>query len=168
MKKNKKYFSITLLLFLSFTVSAQQSTLDLTLPEQQKDFLKYLRTTLSLLQDSSMQNKVKGYDLKNLTDSNKQEIAYYMMKDTSYFKRLYAYFDLMKIMEEKYGLSQFSRKEWEEITHFGAKHGLYFISAMKGLKEREDAIPRIPNYFPVLPLKKITDTIPSQGRKNHD
>jgi len=168
MKKAKTYFSITLLSLISFTVSAQQSTLDLTQPEQQKDFLKYLKTTISLLQDSSMKSKMMGYDLKNLSDSNKQEIANYMMKDTSYFKRLYAYFDWMKIMEEKYCLSQFSRKEWEEITHFGAKYGLYYISAMKRRKEREEALPHIPNYFPATPLKKITDTIPSRGRKNQD
>lgn len=115
-----------------------------------------------------LKNKMRGYDLKNLTDSNKQEIAYYMMKDTAYFKRLYAYFDFMKILDSKYCISEFSRKEWEEIVHFGAKNGIYFIQAMKKLKEREDALPHIPNYFPVTPLKKNTDTIPSQGRKNLD
>jgi hypothetical protein len=168
MKKPKTYFSITQLLFLSFTAFAQQSTLDLTQPEQQKDFLKYLKTTISLLEDSSMKNKIKGYDLKNLTDSNKQEIAYFMMKDTSYFKRLNDYFAFMRILENKYRISQFSNKEWGEVAQFGAKNGIYFISAMKKLKEQKDALPHIPNYFPVTHLKKITDTVPSQSRKNHD
>lgn len=162
-EKNKKYFNVILLLFLSCTVSAQQSKLDLTQPDQQKDFLKYLRTTTSMFEDKSMKENVKGYRLKNLSDTDKQQIAIKMMKDTAYFKRLYDYFDFMKILESKYKISQFSNKEWEEVAQFGARNGIYFVQAMKKLKDQKDSFPHIPYYFPITPLKTSTDTIRSHS-----
>ena len=160
MKKAKKYFSISLLLFLSFTTSAQKPALDLTQPDQQKDFLQYLKTTISLLEDTSLKEMMKGYKLESLSDSDKQQIAFKMMKDTAYFKRLYDYFAFMRTLDNKYGISKFSNEELGEVAQFGATHGIYFIQAMKKLKEQKYiyALPNIPYIFPAIPLKNPTDT----------
>lgn len=162
----KKYFCISILLFFNLIVSAQHSCLDLTQSDQQKDFLKYLKTTISLLEDSRVKKMMKGYNLDKLSDSNKQQIAQKMMNDTSYFKRLYSYFDFLKILEKKYHISQFSQKEWKEIAQFGAKHGIYFISAMKKYKEPKDSLPYFPNGFPIIPLKREVDTINNKKQEN--
>ncbi len=159
MKKTKKYFSIAFLLFFTFTVSAQQSLLDLTQPEQQKDFLKYLRTTISLLQDPGVKEKYKGKDLENLSDSSKQRIADKMIKDTTYFKRLYEYFDFMKLLDSKYRISQFSSKDWKEVAQFGAKHGIYFISPIKKTVEPKNPLPSKSYYFPKLPSIDSVDKV---------
>src|SRR5258705_13669967 len=102
MIKPKKYISLILLFFLACKVFAQVSKLDLTQPEQQKDFLQYLRSTVSLLEDKSIKESTKGIPLKKTSDSDKQQIANEIMKDTTYFKRLYAYFDFLKVLESKY------------------------------------------------------------------
>jgi len=164
MKKTKKCSSTTLLLFFSFTVFAQQ-TLDLTQPEQQQDFLKYLRTQISLLQDSSLKEIMKGYKLESVSDSDKQQMAYKMMQDTAYFKRLYDYFDFMKILDNKYHISRFSNKEWIEVAQFGARNGIYFTQAMKKLMEQKDGRLHVPDYFQITPLKEPTDS--AHSPKSH-
>ena len=160
MTKTKKYINLTLLFFLSCTVSAQCLKLDLTQPGQQKDFLQYLMSTVSLLEDKSIKEMTKGTELKNISDSTKQQLGYEMMKDTAYFKRLYNYFDFLKVLESKYCISKFSREEWEEVARLGASHGIYFLSAMGRRNEKTDTLYRFPKFFPTIPLQKAADTIP--------
>jgi hypothetical protein len=165
MNETKKHISLLLLFFLSCSVSAQEIRLDLTKLEQQKDFLQYLRSTISLLENKSVKEMTKKIQSKNLSDSAKQQqVAYEMMRDTTYFKRLYAYFDFLKILESKYHISKFSKEEWEEVARFGANHGIYFLSAMRRVNEKKDSLRHSPNYFPKISIPKTTDTIPRPKR----
>ena len=162
--KTKKYFSFIMLLFLSFTILAQQSMLDLSQPEQQKDFLKYLKATISMLEDTSMKRKMKGYPLNNLSDSNKQQIANKMIEDTAFFKRLNDYFAYIRTFENKYHISQFSKEELDEVIRFGASNGIYFISSMNKHKGQKDTLPFMPYNIPrVTPFKNPADTLHSPG-----
>jgi len=163
MTKTKRYISLIFLLFFTYTVSAQGQKLDLTQPEQQKDFLEYLRRTVSLLEDKSIKEMTKGVEFKNISDSTKQQLGNEIMRDTAYFKRLNAYFDFLKVLEGKYHISKFSKEEWEEIARFGASHEIYFLSAMKKRNEKIDSLPRLPNYFPATPRLKVKDTIPTSN-----
>jgi hypothetical protein len=108
-----------------------------------------------------MKEMVKGYQPEGISDSNKQQIASKIMKDMAYFKKLNDYMSFMRILENKYRISKFSNEDWGEVARFGAKHGIYFISAIQKFKEPKNKVPGIPDYFPRIPLKKITDTIPS-------
>ena len=163
MTKTKTYISLAFLFFFAYSISAQGQKLDLTQPEQQKDFLQYLRGTVSLLEDKSIKEMTKGVELKKISDSTKQQLGYEMMRDTAYFKRLYAYFDFLKVLEGKYQISKFSKEEWEEVARFGASHGIYFLSAMKNRNEKIDSLPHIPKYFPGTPIQKVKDTIPASN-----
>jgi len=163
MTKTKAYISLAFLFFLIYTVSAQGQKLDLTQPEQQKDFLQYLRSTVSLLEDKSIKEMTRGVELKKISDSTKQKLGNEMMRDTTYFKRLYAYFDFLKVLEGKYQISKFSKVEWEEVARFGASHGIYFLSPMKKRNEETDSFPHFPNYFPPTPMLRAKDTIPSSN-----
>ena len=163
MTKTKTYISLAFLFFLTYTVSAQGQKLDLTQPEQQKDFLQYLRSTVSLLEDKSIKEMTKGVELKKISDSTKHQLGNEMMKDTAYFKRLSAYFYFLKVLEGKYQISKFSKEEWVEVARFGASHGIYFLDAMKKRNEKIDSLPHFPNYFPATPIIKAKDTIPSSN-----
>jgi hypothetical protein len=163
MTKTKKYISLIFLFFLTYRALSQAPRLDLTQPEQQKDFLQYLKSTVSLLEDKSIKEMTKGVEVKKISDSAKQQLGYEMMRDTTYFKRLYAYFDFLKVLEGKYHISKFSKEEWEEVARFGASHGIYFLSTMKKRNEKIDSLPRFPNYFPPIPLLKAKDSLPSSS-----
>jgi hypothetical protein len=114
-----------------------------------------------LLEDKSIKEMTKGVELKKISDSTKHQLGYAMIRDTTYFKKLYAYFDFLKDLEGKYHISEFSKEEWEEVARFGANHGIYFLSAMKKRNEKIDSLHDFPNYFPATPRLKTKDTIPS-------
>lgn len=163
MKQKRKIGAFIVFSFLSLGIIAQQSSLDLSKTEQQKDFSKYLRTMISLLEDKSIKDMMMGYNLKNLSDSNKHQIANNIMKDTAYFKRLNDYFAFSRLLDYKYGISKFTQNEWSEIVSFGAKNGVFFISALNKQKGQKDSLPKIPDYFPLIPLKTPKDSTHSQN-----
>ncbi len=145
--------------FTNLSLFGQQFKLDLTKPDQQKDFLQYLKLTTSVLEDNNIKSIIKGYEPQNLTDSNKQEIAKKILKDTVYFKKLNNYFVFLKIMNYKYEISKFTHEEWKEVAQFGAQHGIYFIQAMKKLKAPKDTLSGTPNFFPFIPVVKDSSKI---------
>lgn len=154
-------FNVGLLLLITSSVFSQVSKLDLTHPEQQKDFLEYLRRTVSLLEDSSLKKMASNMNLQKISDSSKQRLAESIMKDTVYFKKLNSYFDFLKLLESRYQISKFSKSEWETIGRFGAEHGIYFLSRLQKLNEKDSSVP-FQNFFPLIPPLKSTDSIPNR------
>lgn len=146
-------------LFIIIRSESQQYTpLDLTIKEQQQDFLKFLSSLSSLLQDTTIEktmNKVRRHDSSNV--NLVQTLLYQMMKDSVYMKKLSDFFAFGNILEKKYGVSKFSDEQWNEIAHFGTKNGIYFIPALKKYKEQTKAAGQFPFIFPLLPQKSEKD-----------
>lgn len=82
--------------------STEPESLDLSKPEQQIDFRNYLETTLDLLQTQSLKVAIQGYNFKNLSETDKKQIANKMFKDISFKKKFEDYWVMARGLEKKY------------------------------------------------------------------
>jgi hypothetical protein len=139
---------------------SQQHKLDLSAPEQKKDFLQFMQSSISLLSDNSFKEMMKGYDLKNFTDSNKFDVVKKIMNDSTYSNRLMSHFSFMQKLEKKYRISNFSSNEWAEVARLGAENGIYFTDAMKKVMGQQGKALGAPDFFPKIPKVKVVDSIP--------
>lgn len=108
-------------------------TLDLSDNKQQSDFQNFLKKTVDFLNDRSFSYLFRGYNLSNLSNSDKELIAENMMKDKTFMNKLTAYQEEFKTIEKKYRISAFSKEQRSEVIKFGMDRRIYFLP---GLKEK--------------------------------
>jgi uncharacterized protein YozE (UPF0346 family) len=75
----------------------------------------------------------RGYNLSNLSDNDKTQIANNMLKDHNFMNKLNDYQKMLRYIENKYHASAFTKEQFNKIAKFGMDRGIYFLP---GLKEK--------------------------------
>ncbi len=125
----------TILIGLSCSRTMDQMPVRFNLSDksQQEDFQNYLESSLNILNDSLVSSFFKGYNLSNISETEKRQIANNMAKDQGFMKKLNIYIEFTKSIEKKYKASSFTKEQWYQIAKFGVNKGIYFLP---GLKEK--------------------------------
>ncbi len=140
---------ITLVIFVSCQKGNKTSNTELSVvapiplnlsdDKQQSDFKNYLKKTVSFLNDSSNTYLFRGYDLSNLSDNDKTQIANNMLKDHNFMSKLNEYQGMLRYIENRYRASAFTKEQWKEVIKFGMDQGIYFLPGLKGkVKKMEE------------------------------
>lgn len=151
MKKIFLFIAVTILIGLNCSRKEDLTPIVLNLDDvkQQSDFKNYLEKTLNLLTDKSNISFFQGYDLSNLSNNDKTNIADNMLKDHNFMSKLMDYQKIVKYIEKKYRASSFTKEQWNEIAKFGMNQGIYFLPGLKekvkNMEEKSFAMMQINN-----------------------